>query len=117
MGKRGEQSGAYTVERGRTRDVTVMREDCAQWGNMSLLSRADRMVCNSLEPVQTQPPKTMSSPKIALALSNHGMSKMKNSSFSRLDLPKRPPWSMLPTPCQVMLISLVSTTAPGWVEA
>lgn len=62
---------------------------------MSLLSRTDRVVCSSLELVQTQPSKAMPSYKIALALSNHGMSEMKNGSLSRQDLFKRPPWSML----------------------
>lgn len=38
---------------GRGPAVTGVREGCGGWGNM--LSRADRMVCSSLELVQTQP--------------------------------------------------------------
>lgn len=65
-------------------------------GNMSLLSRADRMVCISLELAQTQPLNTLASHTIILALSNDRMSEVENESFSGLDLLEKPLWSLLP---------------------
>ena len=41
------QNSKRTVERGRTGDgmwVTVVRESCGEWGNMSLLKRANRVM-------------------------------------------------------------------------
>lgn len=65
-------------------------------GNTSLLSLTDRAVCSSLEPVQTQPRNMLPSCMVALVLSNGRIFKIKSSSFSDLDLLKRPLWSLLP---------------------
>lgn len=62
VGKMEEQSGACAVERGGARDVTAVasvREGCSRWRNMSLLSRAGKMVYSSLELVQTQTQNTL----------------------------------------------------------
>lgn len=44
----------------------------------------------------TQLSNTLPSPVINLVLNNHRMSQMKNGSFSRSDLLKRPLWSLKP---------------------
>lgn len=118
VGEMEEHSDARAVDKGRLRDltvVTVVRQGCCGPGSMSLLSRVERVVSSSLELVQTQhfipTLNTLPSYKISLTLSNHRMSKMKNSSFSELDLLKRPSWSMLPPRG-----SMVNADVPGRIE-
>lgn len=55
---------------------------------MPLLSRADRMMSNSLELVPAEPLNMLPSLTTALVLSNNRMSEVKKSSFSGLDLLK-----------------------------
>lgn len=97
------------VERGGTRDANVgahVRKGCSRWGNRSLLCRTNRMICSSLELEQTQPPNMCPTCMITMVLSNNRMSEMKkNSSFPRLDLLKRPIWSVLSL--EAMLVSRI----------
>lgn len=59
--------------------VIGMRKGCSGQGPaVSWPSRVSRVVCRSLELVQTQPLNTLPSHKITLALSNDKMSEMKN---------------------------------------
>lgn len=59
------QNGECAAERGGTGDrkagVIVVREGFGGQENVSLLSRAGRVVCSSLEFAQTQPPNTLPS--------------------------------------------------------
>lgn len=59
--------------RGGTRDTTVVTgvKGCSEQGNVSLLSKPDKVVCSSLELVQTQALKTLPSCTIDLVLSNN----------------------------------------------
>lgn len=51
-----ERSRKCAVEKGGTRDSAAVREGGGQQGNVLLLSGADRVVCCSLELLQTQLP-------------------------------------------------------------
>lgn len=53
MGKTGEQSDECTVDMGRARNVTAMREGCNPWRNMLLPSRVSKVVCSSVALKQT----------------------------------------------------------------
>jgi len=75
--------------------VTDKTEDFTGQGNMLLPCRADRVVHNSLELVQIQPLNILNSYTITLVLNKDRMAEMKNSSFSELDILKRPLWSVL----------------------
>lgn len=80
------------VERGRTSDaaaVTGVRESHDPWG--TVLAEQSWEVYSSPEFVQIQPQKTLPSHTITLALSNDGMSELKNGSFSGLGILERPP--------------------------
>lgn len=70
--------------------MTDVREGCGGRGNTLLLSRADRVVCSSLELAYTHPLNTLSSHVITLILSKDSMSKMENVSFPGLDCLERP---------------------------
>lgn len=63
-----------------------------------------RVVCGSLEVVQSQPLKVLPSHMMALVLSNDRMSEIQNSSFSGLDVLDRPLWPMLLP--KAMLVSM-----------
>lgn len=79
-----------------------------QWmGNRVAADRTDRVVTDSLELAQTQPPNALPRCKMALVLSNDRVSEMKNGPLSGLDSWKdswRPHWSLW-------------STAPGHGEA
>lgn len=78
--------------------VTGVREACGM-GDESLwsLSRADSIVvCSSLELHSHSVLECMPSHMITLVLSRDKKTKMKNRSFSGLDLLQRPLWSVLP---------------------
>ena len=53
------------------------------------------MVCTSLELAQILSLNSLPSHRITLTLRNNKISKVKNDSFSGLNLVERPPWSML----------------------
>lgn len=87
---------------------------------MSLLGRAHRVVCNSLEFMQALPLNVLPSFLVSLALSNNRMSELANSSFSGLALLERPPLSLLPCWClwsvllpQTMLMPIVHVDVCG----
>lgn len=110
MRKKEEWSHAYVVERGRTRDTTMVT--CSVDGNKSLPSRVGNVMYSSLEPAQTQPQNTMPSSRIDQTLSNDMICEIKNGSFSVLDPLKSPLWSMLSwRPCWYWW-----STAPGCVK-
>lgn len=81
---------------GGTRDtmaVTGVREGCGQCGSMSLPGRVWQVVHSSLELVQTQPPNVRPSHMVYPGSEQQqSQRERKNSSFSGLNLPKRPPW-------------------------
>lgn len=89
VGKMEEQSGACAVESGRARDkmaVASVREGCSRWKNLSLVSRAGRVVYSSWSLCRVRL-RTHSS-MISLALSNCRMSEIEKGSgldiFERL---------------------------------
>lgn len=89
VGKMEEQSGACAVESGRARDkmaAASVREGCSRWKNLSLVSRAGRVVYSSWSLCRVRL-RTHSS-MISLALSNCRMSEIEKGSglhiFERL---------------------------------
>lgn len=81
---------------GGTKDsmtVTGMREGCSGQEDVSLPSSVCRAAYNSLKFEETHhlSQNTLPSCMVAPALRNDRMSKMKNGSFSRLELLVRPP--------------------------
>lgn len=109
MGKIEKWSRDWTVERGRTRDSMVVAgvtEACGGQDKTSLSKKpvgwtgwyAAAWSLHSDSTLRTLPNCT-----IALLLCNDRMSKINNSSFSGLDLLKRPLWSVLPLEVTVVV--------------